>query len=141
MKNKVKIFIMVTACLLGFVYFKLDAQKNKPITVFNENREQLDIAIEKYIETGNSDFEKIEGISSVHVWEGENTIVEFIVDSHGIAPSGKYSGFYYSMNGSPAAFQNTDTTLNYNEQGWFEWSGEGDNGGKNKTTQRKLMAF
>lgn len=41
-------------------------------------------------------------------WQGEHLIMEYIVNSQGIAPSSKYYGFFYSYDGEPVAFQNVN---------------------------------
>ena len=139
--KKSRIFI-ISALMIGSVLMILKINTpwyNKPMEILNENREQLDVAVKQYIETGKTDFEGFDGVSSVHIWE--NTIIEFITENSGIAPSGKYYGFYYSVNGSPSAFQNMDAQLIYNEKGWYEWSGEGDNGGKTKQADGNWWIF
>ena len=140
MKNKIKVIIMVAVCLLGVLYFRYNKRENRLLNIFNENREYLDSVIENYIENGEIDFRETDGISSVNLWKSENTIIEFMTDSTGIAPSGKYYGFYYSVDGSPAAFQNTDTELIYNENGWYEWSSNG-NGGKTQNIDGNWWTF
>ena len=47
----------------------------------------------------------------------------------GLAPSSSYHGVYYSADGAPAAFQNTDTPLGPAREGWI-WHGRGDNYGE-----------
>lgn len=65
--------------------------------------------------------------------QGAQPIVQVDVTSTGIAPAGKYYGFYYAPQDQPAAFQNGGETLAYRpeEAAWY-WQGQGDNGGLTK---------
>ena len=51
-------------------------------------------------------------MKDIRVWgEGGEAVVEFTTGGFGLAPSGTYHGVYYSADGEPAAFQNTDVPL------------------------------
>ena len=62
----------------------------------------------------------------VNTWEGEHSMVEFLISSMGST----YYGCYYSPDDVPLAFQNTDVELTQCGHDSWKWSGEGDNQGK-----------
>lgn len=66
---------------------------------------------------------------TVNVWDGEHEIVEYIVVSRGLVPSGSYYGFFYSPDGVPVSFQNSGEKLLRRSQYEWVWQGEGDNHG------------
>ena len=83
----------------------------------------------------------MDGVTQVHLWRGENTIIEFTTSAFGIAPASQYRGFYYSVNGTPAAFQGVEVKLEQQEDGWWEWHGSGDNGGRTKQLEGNWYMF
>ena len=66
---------------------------------------------------------------AVTYWDGQNPIIEFMTGYTGLVPSAGYHGLYYSLDGSPAAFQNTSRPLARGKDGFY-WRGEGDDWGK-----------
>ena len=68
------------------------------------------------------------GIRAINVYHGVHTIVQFDLPSL----TNQYTGYYYSPDDVPLAFQAADVPLTETDEGWT-WQGEGDNHG---TTQR-----
>lgn len=66
------------------------------------------------------------GYKYVNIWEGEHSMVEFLIGTRG----GTYYGCYYSPDDFPLAFQNTDADLTQCSHDRWKWSAEGDNHGK-----------
>lgn len=66
------------------------------------------------------------GYKYVNTWEGEHSMVEFLIGSIGDA----YYGCYYSPDDVPLAFQNTEAELTQCGHDSWKWSAEGDNSGK-----------
>ena len=65
------------------------------------------------------------GYKYMNSWDAEHPMTEFLIMSRGDT----YYGCYYSPDGVPLAFQNTDTTLVQNGHNYWEWRAEGDNHG------------
>jgi len=61
----------------------------------------------------------------VNSWDAEHPMTEFLIMTWGDT----YYGCYYSPDGVPLAFQNTDVELVQNGHDYWEWSAEGDNRG------------
>ena len=66
------------------------------------------------------------GYKYVNTWEGEHSMVEFLIGTR----SGDYYGCYYSPDDVPLAFQNTEAELTQCGHDSWKWSTEGDNHGK-----------
>lgn len=65
---------------------------------------------------------------TVNEWNGEHTVVEYIVTGTG-SFSSPYSGFFYSKDNVPVSFQNSGEDLIEISDTEWEWHGEGDNHG------------
>lgn len=66
------------------------------------------------------------GYKYVNTWEGEHSMVEFLITSRGDT----YYGCYHSPDDVPLAFQNTEVELTQCGHDSWKWSAEGDNAGK-----------
>ena len=66
------------------------------------------------------------GYKYVNTWEGEHSMVEFLITTRGDT----YYGCYYSPDDVPLAFQNTEAELTQCGHDSWKWSAEGDNQGK-----------
>ena len=66
------------------------------------------------------------GYKYVNTWEGEHSMVEFLITTRGDT----YYGCYYSPDDVPLAFQNTAAELTQCGHDSWKWSAEGDNAGK-----------
>ena len=70
------------------------------------------------------------GYKYVNTWEGEHSMVEFLISSSGFGSETTYYGCYYSPDDVPLAFQNTVAELTQCGHDSWKWSAEGDNEGK-----------
>ncbi len=77
-------------------------------------------------DNGKSLDESLDGYKIDGVYKNDNTIVQFSGKGVGIAPSSKYSGFYYSLGNSPASFQNGDSKLEEISKDKWQWEDEGN---------------
>ena len=76
--------------------------KRKTLNYFQSNKATLIKDIEENeTPTCSLDF-------PFNYWQGEHLIMEYIVNSQGIAPSSKYYGFFYSYDEEPVDFQNVN---------------------------------
>lgn len=64
-----------------------------------------------------------------HYRHGEHPIMEYVIDGQGLVSSSKYYGFFYSYDGKPVAFQNSDIELVPISETEWEWNEKGDNHG------------
>ena len=112
-----------------------------PQRVYEKNKEALEAVVQQYLEDGTVGYPPMDGVTTVNLWRGENTILEFMTSGFGIAPASRYRGFYYSVNGAPAAFQGVEVKLEQQEDGWWEWCGTGDNGGRTKKIEGNWYVF
>lgn len=145
MKKK-KMLVILTSilavCVLAAVLIGSRPWYRQPERIFEKNREALDSVVETYLSDGMVSYPVMDGIISVNQWGEENQILEFMTKGFGITPASTYRGFYYSVNGGPAAFQGMDCKLTYQEKdGWYEWTGEGDNGGRTKQIDGNWYVF
>ena len=114
--------------------YSLDARR------FMNNRELFERAASELLAEGGTELE-IPGVKAVCLWgEGGEAIVEFTTGGFGLAPSSSYHGVYYSADGEPAAFQNTDVPLGPSREGWI-WHGEGDNYGETRHINENWYTF
>ena len=84
--------------------------------------------IEEGLAAGNgvpADDAVLFGYKYVNSWDAEHPMTEFLIMTLGDT----YYGCYYSPDGLPLAFQNTDVALVQNGHDYWEWSAEGDNRG------------
>ena len=65
------------------------------------------------------------GYKYVNTWEGEHSMVEFLITIRGDT----YYGCYYSPDDVPLAFQNADVELTQDGHNYWEWNADGDNYG------------
>ena len=114
--------------------YTLDARR------FMQSRELFERAAAELLASGETEIE-LPGVKDISVWgEGGGAVVEFTTGGFGLAPSGTYHGVYYSADGEPAAFQNTDTPLGPSRDGWI-WHGRGDNYGETRHINENWYTF
>ena len=142
MKHKKLLCGLIGLLVVGFALLScVDSWYHKPQNVFERNKDLLNDIAEQYMENGNLQYPTIAGIEQVTVWNGTNPIIEFMTSGFGIAPGSQYYGFYYSVNGTPVAYQGTDVKLELQDDGWWEWHGNGDNGGRTKQIEGNWYIF
>ena len=128
------IILIIFICIVAVAfYFVARPSKEEIITRFVENNEtQLrDIANQQL--NGDYSVASLEDVKVDGVFKNNNgdAIVQFFYSGEGIAPAGKYYGFYYSPSETPAAYQNVNAKLE-DDNGTFRWRESGDNGGLTK---------
>lgn len=125
-----KKYLAIAAAVIVSAGLTLTAQLSpNPHTIYTRRLPELTQTVETLLENPNAAQPDIPGVQSVTYWDGENPIIEFTTCTSGIVPSSGYYGLYYSVSGSPAAFQNIDQPLTRAEDGLY-WQAEGDNWGK-----------
>lgn len=70
-------------------------------------------------------------------WPGEHGMLELILS----AGPGGYSGCYYSPDGVPLAFQNTEIPLEETAPGRWAWQAQGDNHGETWRIEGNWFGF
>lgn len=87
---------------------------------------ELENAVQRILETGTTDGIEISGINIINYWDNNHKVIEFSTSSF------SNRGFYYSVDGVPASYQNQNMILNKKGDIW-EWHEEyGDNHGSTK---------
>ena len=140
-------FWLAVAAALIFLLLRAFACANGPDGAhsldarrFMNNRELFERAASQLLAMGETEIE-LPGVKDIRVWgEGGGAVVEFTTGGIGLAPSGTYHGVYYSADGEPAAFQNTDVPLGPAREGWM-WHGEGDNYGETRHISGSWYTF
>ncbi len=142
MKTKALLFILVVVAI-GIFCMMISSRPwyAQPQKIFEKNREALEGVVEEYLADGIIQYPEIDGITQVNEWSDENPILEFMTDGFGIASASTYKGFYYSVNDVPVAFQGGNEQLTYTDDGWYEWAGVGDNGGRTKQIDGNWYVF
>lgn len=79
--------------------------------------------------TGDASAESYRSVRVEGLFDGEHPIVQFDTYGWGLAP---YMGFYYSPDGTPAAFQNVNSELTSVDDNTWKWTGGTDNHGMTK---------
>lgn len=116
-----KKYLAIAAAVILSAGLTLTAQLSpNPHTIYTRRLPELTQTVETLLENPGAAQPDIPGVQSVTYWDGENPIIEFTTCASG------YYGLYYSVSGSPAAFQNTDQPLTRAEDGLY-WQAEGDN--------------
>ncbi len=78
---------------------------------------------------GDISTESYRGVSVGGLYDGEHPIVQFYTFGWGLIP---YMGFYYSPDGTPAAFMNMDAELTPAGDNSWKWTDGTDNRGMTK---------
>lgn len=134
---KKKGWLLVLAFVIGAALF-LSTPERRVKGYFHSHQEELTQAVARW--------QMGEGLSfapglTANIWEGEHDMVEYIVISRGIVPSGRYYGFFYSPDSVPLAFQNSGEALTRRSQYEWVWQGEGDNRGRVELIQPNWYYF
>ncbi len=79
--------------------------------------------------TGDVSTGSYRGVSVGGLYDGEHPIVQFYTYGWGLIP---YMGFYYSPDGTPAAFQNVNVELTLVGDNIWKWTDGTDNRGMTK---------
>lgn len=122
---KRKSFWIVFSAAAVVIVVSLTFFLNTPKQIYLRNKAEFNAAAESIIKSQDAGDINIKSTVDVSYWDGKSQIVEFMTGGYGLASSSTYKGIYYSANGSPAPFQNSDIPLTKTEKGW---SWEDDNG-------------
>lgn len=125
-----KKYLAIAAAVIVSAGLTLAVQLSpNPHNIYTRRLPELTQTVQTLLENSSAAQPDIPGVQSVTYWDGENPIIEFTTCASGFVPSSGYYGLYYSVSGSPAAFQNTDQPLTRAEDGLY-WQAEGDNWGE-----------
>ena len=124
MKKCIWIWIGLAVILLGSVLFMGNPRIRTNLFVYLYH-EQIEEGLKMHAGVPADDA-VLFGYEYVNTWEGEHSMVEFVITSRGDT----YYGCYYSPDDVPLAFQNTEAGLTQCGHGSWKCYGEGDNSGK-----------
>ena len=142
-KYKKRNLFILSALMVMTIIISISAfvnWKNSPKQIYLLNKAELEVAVKKILISGNTGEIQIRGVQNIAYCPGENPIIEFTISSIGIAPASTYKGFYYSVNGTPEAFQNLDISLKETKNGW-SWRAQGDNQGTTSHIEGNWFVF
>ena len=121
--------LVALVAIVGVASMALDAQR-RIFSMVKQRQVVYEQAAHQLLEDG--EVLEIEDIESMYVFEGEHSMVEFMVDGDGMIPPAQYYGFYYSPDDVPLPFQNVKVPLTEYKENEWEWTDEGDNRGITK---------
>lgn len=123
--RRVWFWMLAAAALIALVSWL-----RSPEVMFRLNRGKFERAAQDMLAERETDV-KIFGVRYIDVWRtGEDAIVEFMTGAFGIVPSGSCWGVYYSADGDPKLFQNSDNELIPDGDGWVWQEADSDNHGE-----------
>lgn len=109
--KKAAYIVPALSLLVSSTLYGCGSDRDTAIDYYNSSKSELEAAVAEILENQSADGVALDGIQSISYWDGDDAIIEFEVYASGIAPATTYGGIYYSVNGEPAGFQNTDVTL------------------------------
>lgn len=123
--RRVWFWLLAIAALIALVSWL-----RSPEVMFRLNRGKFEQAAQKMLAERETDI-SIFDVDDIDIWgTGEDAMVEFRTGAFGIVPSGSYWGVYYSADGSPKPFQNSDNELIPDGDGWVWQEADSDNHGE-----------
>lgn len=125
---KRKSFWIVFSAAAVVIVVSLTVFLNTPKQIYLRNKAEFSAAAESILKSQDADDINIRSAVDVSYWDGKSQIVEFMTGGYGLAPSSTYKGIYYSADGSPVPFQNSDIPLTQTEKGW-SWEDSDGNWG------------
>lgn len=141
MKKKLNIYVLFGCILVIITFFIVTVRlRTNAEHIYLANKSELENAVQEILDTGKVEGIVIPGVRNISYWVGEHPIIEFTTSSFGIVPASTYQGFYYSVDGVPASFQNSGEKLRKNGHIW-EWKGNGDNKGTTKNIEENWFVF
>lgn len=132
MKNRINYIVLrsiLAFCIVIVIVIMIKLRTDAKI-IYRIHQSKIEQAVEEILNTGKVDGIKIPGVDRIDYWEGE--LIEFTTSSFGIVTACTYQGFYYSVDGCPVAFQNSNETLKNHGEFW-EWKSRA---GYNGVTQK-----
>lgn len=138
-KKKTKtIIILLVASLVIIIaaVWAFTPEERVSLFVIAHNKDLSDIAIACL--AGEESAESYHGVIVDGLYDGEHPIVQFNTFGWGPIP---YIGFYYSPDGTPAAFQNVNAELTPAGDNIWEWTDSTDNRGITKKINDRWYYF
>ena len=135
MKNFIKkvlyvflsLIIVIAMAVLSVKAVRYGA-KVKTFQYVKTNSQQLTAEAEAIIENGIYAHHRYDNMTVTYYPAASYPIVEFSTDGFGIAPSGYYTGFYYSPEDIPVRYNGNGTAIEQYKNGW-SYQDRGDNHG------------
>ena len=135
MKNFIKkllyaFFALIIVIAITVLSVKI-VRHNEKIKTFNyvkNNIQQLTAEAESVMEKGVSAHHQYDDTTVTYYPTASYPIVEFSTGGFGIAPSGYYTGFYYSPEDIPVRYNGNGTNMEQDKNGWI-YQDRGDNHG------------
>ena len=123
--KRVWFWLLAIAALIALVSWL-----RSPEMLFRLHRGKFEQAAQEMLAERETDI-SIFDVDDIDIWgTGEDAMVEFRTGAFGIVPSGSYWGVYYSADGSPKPFQNSDNELIPDGDGWVWQEADSDNHGE-----------
>ena len=135
MKNFIKkllyaflaLIIVITIAVLSVKAVRYGS-KMKTFQYVKNNSQQLTAEAEAIIENGVYAHYQYDSLTVTYYPTARCPIVEFSTGGFGIAPSGYYTGFYYSQEDIPVRYNGNGTNMEQAQNGW-SYQDRGDNHG------------
>lgn len=142
---KVKKIIMIASILAGLILLValrgyVSNPERKIKSFVEQNEEELARIAEDYLDSGEH-VKAFQGIEVDGLFKGTHPMVQFFYSGKGIAPAGKYYGFYYSPDDVPLSYQNAENVLTQVSDTEWEWKDNGDNGGRTVKIMEKWFYY
>lgn len=138
---KRKSFWIVFSAAVVVTVISLTAFLNTPKQVYLRNKAEFNTAAEYVLKNQDINDIKVGKAIDISYHDGKSPIVEFTTSSWGLVPSSTYKGIYYSSNGTPVPFQNSDISLSQTENGWSWTDIEGGNWGTTEHIEGNWYTF
>ena len=128
-KKRVWLWVLLplALCLMVLLTWNRSSQPGISLFVTLHQNDLEKIAADHL--SGLQTAERYRGVVVEGVFPGQHPTVQFSSGGFGLVPSTTYSGFYYSEDGIPAAFQNVDMELVPTGNDEWTWTDGTDNGG------------
>lgn len=123
--RRVWFWLLAAAALIALVSWL-----RSPEMTFRLHRGKFEQAAQDMLTERETDV-SIFGVHDIDIWGfDDGTMVEFTTGGFGIASASFYSGVYYSADGDPKPFQNSDNELIPDGDGWVWQEADSDNHGE-----------
>ena len=121
------ILICIVVCITTVKVIRF-MEKANTFRYVKNNTEQLTAEALSVIENGVYAHHQYDNTTVTYYPTASHPIVEFSTGGFGIAPSGYYTGFYYSPQDIPVRFNGEGTAMEEYKNGW-QYQSVGDNHG------------
>ena len=127
----IRVLIAIVAVIALSVLSVKAVRYGTKVATFNyvkSNTQQLTAEAERVIAEGVFAQHQFDGKNLTYYPSSPNPVVEFSTGGFGIAPSGYYTGFYYSPEDVPVRYNGHGTAMEEYKNGWA-YADRGDNHG------------